>query len=155
MFKSLSILTVSVIFLLVACALAKPDGPVETFEQKISSLKGQVIYVDFWASWCGPCRQSFPWMNNIQQQYQDQGFTVLSVNLDVERKFADEFLSDFPANFEVIYDPEGILARKMKVSGMPNSFIVNREGKIVSRHVGFNQQKQHAFEQEITALISQ
>ena len=127
--------------------------PVSQFEQQVGSLKGQVIYVDFWASWCGPCRQSFPWLNTMQSSLNKQGFTVLSVNVDAQQSFAEKFLAEFPASFPVIYDPKGKLARKFKVAGMPSSFIINREGNIVSKHVGFNADKQQAFEQEIKALL--
>jgi len=127
--------------------------PIAEFEKKITQLKGKVVYVDFWASWCGPCRQSFPWLNAMQSKLKDKGFVVLSVNVDAQQSFADEFLTEFPANFSVIYDPKGQLARKLKVAGMPSSFLVNRQGKIVSRHVGFNAQKQVTFEQEIDTLL--
>lgn len=123
------------------------------FEAQVASHKGKVVYVDFWASWCVPCKKSFPWMNNIQQQYADQNFTVLSVNLDAKTSFAKEFLVETPANFPIFYDPKGKVAKAFKLKGMPSSFIINKAGKIVSSHVGFNEEKQKAYQAEIEKLL--
>lgn len=123
-------------------------------EQQLNAEKGKVVYVDFWASWCIPCRQSFPWMNNLKTQYQTQGLSIISINLDHSRALAEEFLTQVPANFPIIFDPKGLIARKYKLKGMPSSFIVNRQGQIVSAHVGFNQVKKQSYESEIQALLS-
>jgi len=93
-------------------------------------------------------------MNSIKAQYQAQGLTIISINLDHSRALADEFLKELPANFPVIYDPKGLIARKYQLKGMPSSFIVNRQGQIVSAHVGFNQIKQEAYESEIKTLLN-
>ncbi len=127
---------------------------IELLNKQLENEIGNVVYVDFWASWCIPCRQSFPWLNNLQAQYQRQGLTIISINLDHSRVLADEFLKEIKANFEVIYDPKGLIARKYKLKGMPSSFIIDRTGKIVSAHVGFNQTKQLAYETELQALLS-
>ena len=76
----------------------------ELLDQQLNNAKGKVVYVDFWASWCIPCRKSFPWMNNLAAQYQTQGLIILSINLDHSRVLADEFLAQIPANFPVIYE---------------------------------------------------
>ena len=68
-------------------------------ESIIVKHKGEVIYVDFWASWCIPCRKSFPWMNDINKQYAEKGFRVISINLDAEKHLADKFLLETPADF--------------------------------------------------------
>ncbi|QOL26822.1 TlpA family protein disulfide reductase [Thalassotalea sp. LPB0316] len=134
------------------CANAGSE-PSEQLKSRLSALEGQVVYVDFWASWCGPCRQSFPWLNVMQAQYKSRGFTVLSVNVDAKKSFALAFLEEFPASFEVIYDPKGKIARQYDLRGMPSSFIVDRTGEVVATHVGFNEQKQQQYEQEIIALL--
>jgi thiol-disulfide isomerase/thioredoxin len=126
----------------------------ELLDQQLNNAKGKVVYVDFWASWCIPCRKSFPWMNNLAAQYQTQGLIILSINLDHSRVLADEFLAQIPANFPVIYDPKGKIAKKYQLKGMPSSFIINRQGQIVSAHVGFNEEKKSAYEQEIKALLT-
>ena len=128
---------------------------VENFEQQLAKHKGEVIYIDFWASWCIPCRKSFPWMNEMQAKYKSQGLKVITINLDSDKKHADEFLQQFPANFDVVFDPKGALAKKFKLKGMPNSFMINRLGKLVSAHVGFNEEKQVLYQQEIEQLLAQ
>lgn len=123
------------------------------FEKKIALYQGQVVYIDFWASWCVPCRKSFPWMESMQKQYADKGLKIITVNLDSQRSNADDFLTKYSANLDVVYDPKGVLATKFKVKGMPNSFIVNRAGKLVSAHVGFNKMKQVEYQKEIITLL--
>ncbi|MBX2882566.1 MAG: TlpA family protein disulfide reductase [Granulosicoccus sp.] len=113
------------------------------------SLKGKLVYVDFWASWCAPCRESFPWMNEMQAKYADQGFKVIAVTLDKERKFSDQFLAEVPADFTIGYDPEGLLADQFKVIGMPMAYMIDRRGKLVGTHVGFRKSKREEFESAI------
>ncbi len=125
----------------------------DEFERQLAQHRGKVVYIDFWASWCVPCRQSFPWMNAMQAKYKPEVFTVLSVNVDSQRSFAEEFLLENNANFPVFYDPKGQVAKAFKLRGMPSSFLVDRAGNIVSAHVGFNEQKKTLYQQEIEALI--
>lgn len=127
----------------------------QNFDKLISSHKGKVIYLDFWASWCGPCRKSFPWMNDMQEKYLKQGLVIISVNVDNNKGLADEFLAEVPANFKVFYDPKGKVARKFKLKGMPSSYIINRSGKMVSAHVGFTESKKAKYEEELQTLINE
>ncbi|NMP15819.1 TlpA disulfide reductase family protein [Thalassotalea sp. Y01] len=134
----------------------------ETVVDSISELKtmvaenkGKVIYLDFWASWCIPCKKSFPWMNEMQNKYQQQGLTVISVNVDVKQAMAEAFIAEHPANFSVIYDPDGRLAKKFELKGMPSSFIYDRSGKIVQAHTGFFVNKQAQYEAELVELLQQ
>ena len=108
------------------------------FEAQVASYKGKVVYVDFWASWCVPCRKSFPWMNEMQAKHAGNSFTVLSVNLDAVPNLAAKFLLETPAQFPIFYDPKGKVARAFKLKGMPSSFIINKAGEIVSRHIGLH-----------------
>jgi len=123
----------------------------DTLVQMIEENKGKVIYIDFWASWCTPCRKSFPWMNEIQKKYEN--LKVISINVDAERSYAKEFLAEVPANFSVIYDPNGEIAKQYKLKGMPSSYVLNKQGKLVSTHVGFNKNKQIAYQQELEQLL--
>jgi len=125
------------------------------FETQLAQYKGKVVYVDFWASWCVPCRKSFPWMNEMQTKYAKQSFTVLSVNLDAQQSLAKEFLAEVEANFPIFYDAKGKVAKAFKLKGMPSSFIVNKAGKIVSAHVGFTESKKIKYQQEIEALLKE
>jgi thiol-disulfide isomerase/thioredoxin len=128
---------------------------VTELEKILSESKGQVVYLDFWASWCGPCRKSFPWLNAMQAKYEKQNFRIISINVDAERALADDFLQALPASFKVIYDPQGKLASQFKLKGMPSSYLINKQGEIVSAHVGFINSKKQKYEQEIIQLINQ
>lgn len=126
---------------------------IEEFDKTVNELKGNVIYVDFWASWCEPCRKSFPWMNEIQGKYKDSAFKILSINVDSDKELADKFLQEVKADFLIHYDPKGDLAKKFKLKGMPSSFLINKQGEIVSAHVGFTASKKKKYEQQIINLI--
>jgi thiol-disulfide isomerase/thioredoxin len=127
------------------------DNMVDEFSAKLATHTGKVVYVDFWASWCGPCRKSFPWMNKMQKAHKD--LKVISINLDEDKELAEEFLVNYPAQFEVVFDQKGKLASEFKIKGMPSSFIINKQGRIVSAHVGFTLDKQKEYEQEIVTLL--
>ena len=127
----------------------------EEFTQTMAQHQGKVVYLDFWASWCVPCRKSFPWMNTMQKQYQQQGLVVLSVNLDAQKTLAVKFLQQTPADFAIIYDAKGVLAKKFQLKGMPSSYLFNRQGKMISAHSGFNANKQKKYQQEIELALSQ
>jgi cytochrome c biogenesis protein CcmG/thiol:disulfide interchange protein DsbE len=86
-----------------------PDAAGQTIS--LSQQRGKIVYVDFWASWCGPCRQSFPWMNEMLGKYQAQGLEIVAINLDTGRAEADEFLAKNPASFTVLFDPTATLPR--------------------------------------------
>ena len=128
---------------------AHADAPV----LDLSQYHGKVVYLDFWASWCKPCRQSFPWMNRMQDKYGDQGLVIIAVNLDEDRADADRFLKELPAKFQVVYDPEGQLAAEYKLIGMPSSFIIDRDGGVHSRHMGFHDSSPAEYEAEIQSLL--
>ncbi|MFK8051283.1 MAG: TlpA disulfide reductase family protein [Halioglobus sp.] len=120
----------------------------------LADHRGSVVYLDFWASWCGPCLKSFPWMEALQQSHRDQGLVVIAINLDAERELADAFLKDHPVSFQIGFDPEGITPLAYKVGGMPASFIIDGEGNIVSSHIGFNTGRTAYYEQAIEAALS-
>ena len=121
----------------------------------LADYKGQVVYLDFWASWCGPCRASFPWMNTIQKRYEHQGLQVIAINLDQEPELAAEFLNEYSADFPVFYDSQGKFAQQYGVTAMPHSFLIDREGNVVSNHKGFRQDKKAEYEQEIKTLLKE
>ncbi len=126
---------------------------VGSFSHLLNQHQGKVIYLDFWASWCAPCRKSFPWMNAIQAKYEKNGFIVIGVNVDNNQSLAETFLKETPAEFVLFYDPKGRVARQYKVRGMPSSYLLDRAGNVISRHAGFNAKKATTFEQEIIALL--
>ena len=127
------------------------DGATVTLEE----FKGQVVYVDFWASWCGPCRKSFPWMDAMRAKYATQGLAVVAINLDSDRELAEAFLAKLPAKFHIRFDPEGDTAREFDLQGMPSSFIFNRQGQLVQSHVGFFEEYASDYEQELVSLLKE
>lgn len=128
--------------------------PTDTGNVSLTDLKGKVIYLDFWASWCGPCRKSFPWMNDMQAKYKDQGLVVVGVNLDSKKSLAQEFLAKIPAKFTIAYDPEGKVADNYRVQGMPSSYVIDRNGNLQSVHLGFREKDAGKLENEIKHVLS-
>jgi thiol-disulfide isomerase/thioredoxin len=122
---------------------------------KLSHETGSVIYLDFWASWCGPCHQSFPWMNQIQAKYKSKGLEVIAVNLDGKTEDARKFLSQMPAAFTVAFDSKGETPRLYGVKGMPTSFLIDRNGKIVFQHAGFRPADRDEIEKQIQAALGE
>lgn len=120
---------------------------------KLSSMAGSVVYVDFWASWCGPCRQSFSWMNAMQEKYRSQGLQIIGVNLDSKNEDAKKFLTQIPAKFTVAFDAKGLTPRTYGVKGMPTSFLIGRDGRIISQHLGFKEADRENLEKQIKAAL--
>jgi thiol-disulfide isomerase/thioredoxin len=133
-------------------AVASPTAK-ETLTAKLDQHAGKVNYLDFWASWCVPCRKSFPWMSEMQTKYQNQDFTVISINVDADKTLADTFLINNPINFPVVFDPNGELAKEFKLKGMPSSFIIDKSRNIVKAHTGFFTDKMPEYEKELSSLI--
>jgi thiol-disulfide isomerase/thioredoxin len=121
----------------------------------LSAHQGKVVIVDFWASWCVPCRRSFPWMNAMQAKYADQGLVIIAVNMDADGNEAADFLREYPADFEIVYDPDGELAREYDVIAMPSSYVFDRQGKQIARHLGFKVSKQDEYESTLAEALSQ
>ena len=119
----------------------------------LTAYEGKVVIVDFWASWCVPCRRSFPWMNTMHDEYADDGLVIIAVNLDQERAAAEEFLAEFPPKFKIIYDETKDLARSFDVMAMPTSYLIGRDGQQIERHFGFKVKKQHEYESAIAAAL--
>lgn len=127
--------------------------PTDNGKVSLDSLKGKVVYLDFWASWCGPCRKSFPWMNRMVQRYGTKGLVIIAVNLDKSRDQAQRFLHDYPAQFTIAYDPEGNIANEYDVQGMPSSYLIDRKQHIVKVHLGFRDEDTLAMERNIQHLL--
>jgi cytochrome c biogenesis protein CcmG, thiol:disulfide interchange protein DsbE len=121
----------------------------------LPSFRGHVVYLDFWASWCAPCRQSFPWMETLKRAYGDQGLEVITVNLDMDRADADKFLKQFHPTFDVRFDPKGELAAFYKVQGMPSSVLIDRRGVTRFTHVGFRPVDGAIYEMQLRELLAE
>lgn len=119
----------------------------------IGANKGKVIYLDFWASWCGPCRQSFPWMNDMQSKYKSRGLQIIAVNLDAKESDAKKFLAENLAQFQLGFDQKGVTPKIYGVKGMPTSYLIDREGKIILEHAGFSSSKKDELEAAIVKAL--
>jgi cytochrome c biogenesis protein CcmG/thiol:disulfide interchange protein DsbE len=115
----------------------------------LDSLRSKVVLVDFWASWCGPCRQSFPWLSAMSERYGENGLVVVAINLDKDRDLAQAFLRQFSPPFIVAFDPEGKTAEAFNVTTMPSSFLVSRSGRLVYSHAGFDLRNADTIEKQI------
>jgi thiol-disulfide isomerase/thioredoxin len=120
---------------------------------KLDAHQGKVVYLDFWASWCKPCRKSFPWMNQLLSKYPSESFTVITVNLDQEPADMHHFLSKVGADFDIYHDPSGRLAEQFAIEGMPTSYLINAQGKVVKKHIGFYTKDIAKYEKEIEELL--
>jgi cytochrome c biogenesis protein CcmG, thiol:disulfide interchange protein DsbE len=133
-----------------AFALRTESGDTVT----LAGLRGKVVYVDFWASWCGPCRRSFPWMNEVQQRYGAEGFAIVAINVDKQHTDAQRFLQAVPARFTVVYDAAGSTPLAYSVEGMPSSFLIDAQGTVVGVEQGFRDDKKSDIEQHIRSLLA-
>lgn len=121
----------------------------------LSAYKGKVVYLDFWASWCNPCRQSFPWMNDLEATYGKEGLVVIAVNVDHDHGLAEDFLQDNSANFKVLFDPEGRIADQFDFHDMPTSYLIGRDGKIRYVHSGFYPGREGEYLSHLQKLLSE
>jgi cytochrome c biogenesis protein CcmG/thiol:disulfide interchange protein DsbE len=104
----------------------------------LDSLRGRVVLVDFWASWCAPCARSFPWMTELHRRYAGRGLAIVAIDLDKDRELAEKFLTDHPAPFTIAFDPKGRTAEAWHVRAMPTTFLLGRDGTVLMAHPGFD-----------------
>lgn len=124
-------------------------------EIDLSNYEGKVILVDFWASWCGPCRIAMPFMAEMYEKYKDNSFVVIAINLDKKKKNAEHYLKklDSKINFPIIWDKEAKYPEIFQIEAMPTSFLIDREGKIHYIHSGFTGADKEEYEEKIKSLI--
>jgi cytochrome c biogenesis protein CcmG, thiol:disulfide interchange protein DsbE len=121
---------------------------------KLSDYKGKVVYVDFWASWCGPCKQSFPWMNDMQSRYSAKGLNLVAVNVDQKPEDAKTFLNDNAAKFTVAFDQGGKTPKAYAIKGMPTSVLIGADGKVLMVHSGFKEEQRDELEKQIKQALN-
>jgi len=137
----------------VAPTLSLPDRDGATIS--LQSLKGKVVLVDIWASWCIPCRAAFPAYDSLYRQYRDQGFEVLAINVDETRSAADRFLSGREFQMRVLFDPAGVAPTGFNVRAMPTSYLVDKQGAIRFSHEGFTDKALPQYRREVEQLIQE
>jgi len=120
---------------------------------KLSNFKGKLIYLDFWATWCGPCRYSFPWMEEMQNKYRQQGLSVVAISIDGKRDVIDRFVQQQKVSFTVLQDNHMHTANAYSVDAMPSSFLIGENGDILFRHRGFNNADKNKLEAKIREFL--
>lgn len=125
-------------------------------EQQVSlaQLQGKVVYLDFWASWCAPCRKSFPYLNQLHRKYASQGFTVLAVNLDDNTSDANAFLSKFPVSYPIVKGEASVMD-SYGVTGLPVAYIINKRGQVETRLLGFTPRHLEYIEAVVEKALSE
>lgn len=103
----------------------------------LESLRGKVVYLDFWASWCGPCRVSFPVLQQLRDELGPDGFEVLAINVDEIESDARQFLSEVPVSYLVVRDGKGVTPKAYGIIGMPTAYLIDRKGIVRQIHQGF------------------
>lgn len=153
---------VTLLLVFTPLALALPaTGPAANFTLKsasgenvrLSEYSGQVVLINFWASWCGPCRQEFPHLDAIHQKYEELGFTVFGVNVEQNRDLADKVLRDIPVTFPILFDDENRVSELYDVDAMPMTVLVDRNGDIRYMHKGYKPGYEAHYEKQIRALV--
>ena len=138
---------------------AAPDFslPVINKEAKfnLKDLRGRVVYVDFWATWCPPCRKSFPWMEEMHTRYHNDGLTIVAISVDSKHELAEKFVQDLKPSFISAHDPAKKTAKLYNLKAMPSSYLIDRNGNIISTHLGFRSSKSKIIEAEIKAALLQ
>ena len=123
-------------------------------EVTLNSLKGTVVYLAFWATWCPSCKEELPDLNTLQRRYAAKGFTVLSICIEPSDSIVVNYLKRQPIIFPVLVDKEGSVAESFRFSGLPASFIIGKDGLIRYKHAGYDKESFTLIEQEIIKLLN-
>ena len=122
---------------------------------RLSDLRGQVVMINFWATWCGPCRQEMPLLEQIQAKYEPLGFTLLGVNVEPDSAPATAWLEKVPVSFPILFDTQNAVAERFGVQGMPSSVFVDREGRVRHVHRGYKPGDEAQYADMIRSLVKE
>ncbi len=132
-----------------AFSLQTRDGKTLSLED----LRGEVVMINFWATWCGPCRQEMPLLEQIYQRYSGLGFTLLGVNVEEHSADADRFLAETPVSFPILFDPNNEVSKQYGVRAMPSTVIVDRQGNVRFLHHGYQPGYENEYQNQIRELV--
>ena len=120
---------------------------------RLSEFQGEVVMINFWASWCGPCRQEMPLLDELYTQYQPLGFTILGVNVEEDSSKAKQMLKESPVNFPILFDNKSEVSKLYNVVAMPSTVLVDRDGNVRYLHQGYKPGYEESYQQQVRALI--
>ena len=140
---------------------ADAGGPAPSFtlaaltgqQAALSQYKGQVVMVNFWATWCGPCQQEMPLLDQMYKKYKPAGFTLIGVNVDKEAPAVKELMARKPVSFPVLLDPANQVSKAYHVNEMPSSVFIDRKGEIRYIHRGYRPGDENEYQDRIRQLI--
>ena len=140
---------------------ASVSGPAPNFTLKslsgknlrLSEMAGNVVLINFWASWCGPCRQEMPLLNDLHNKYEALGFTVLGVNVEEQSDNARGFINDFPVDFPILLDDRNQVSKMYNVIAMPTTVVVDRDGNMRYLHKGYKPGDEKQYRKMVKELI--
>lgn len=121
----------------------------------LEKLKGQVVMLNFWASWCGPCRQEMPLLDQMYKRYNSLGFTLLGVNVEEDTAAADKWLAQTPVSFPVLYDKQNKVSQLYQVNSMPSTVFIDRKGNVRYVHRGYQPGDESEYLNQIRALLKE
>jgi len=120
---------------------------------KLSELRGEVVMVNFWASWCGPCRQEMPLLDQLYKRFSPMGFTILGVNVEEDSAEAEKVLGEIPVSFPILFDSRNQVSKAYDINAMPSTFLVDRDGKVRYLHKGYKPGYEDEYQRQISELI--
>jgi peroxiredoxin len=156
--RAAAVLAVALPVLATSSSTPAPDFSLPSNSGKtvnLSQFKGQVVMINFWATWCGPCRQEMPLLEGIYKKYHKMGFTLLGVNVEPDSNPAQAWLKQTPVSFPVLFDKESKVSTLYKVSGMPSTVIIDRKGNVQFIHRGYKPGDENEYLNSIRALVRQ
>lgn len=136
-----------------------PQCPAQFAESQqnldFSAFKGKVVLIDFWATWCGPCQKSMPFLNKLRNERRDEGFEIVAINVDEDRDEAVRYLQAHPVDYPMAFDPKGDCPGAFGVQAMPSSFFIDKAGKVRKVHLGYRDGDQDLIREQVSSLLAE
>lgn len=158
---AVTVLTAACVSLTAAASAKDAGAPAKDFTLetnvgkniRLSELRGQVVMLNFWASWCGPCRQEMPLLDDLYKKYSPAGFTLLGINVEADPKEADALLKDVPVSFPILYDKTSKVSEAYKVNAMPSSVLIDCDGNMSYLHKGYKPGDEKEYKKRVKDLL--